>query len=115
MKYKEALDLVNNEPIEKLVFPKDGRMEYAPAVDALLMACLDDFDMSIYDDYVKEAKFRPELLELKEKKKKVSEFSKQDLQLFLAIQQKAEAVMAGQIATIVENKLLVEVAEEIKK
>lgn len=115
MDYKEALNYVIAQPLDKIVSRLNGVFEYAPAVDVLIAACLKDFDMAVYDDYVQVAKFRPELLELKEGKKQPSEFTKSDLQLFLVIQQKAEDIMAGQIATIIENGVLITVAKEIKK
>lgn len=115
MDYKEALNFVVAQPLDKIISHTGGAFEYSPAVDALIAASLDDFDMAVYDDYVKTAKFRPELLALKEGKKQPSEFSKSDLQLFLVIQQKAEDIMAGQIATIIENGVLIKVAKEIKK
>ncbi len=114
MNFQEAFDFVKTQPIENLVFPtEEGGMTYAPAVDIVLLSALEDFDTKTYDDYVKTAKFRADLLELRDNKKKVEEFSKADLQLFLVIQQKAEAIMKGQIAVILDNGILVKTVERI--
>lgn len=114
MQFSEAFDFVQNEPIEKLVYPTmDGGITYAPAVDIVLMQALKDFDEQSYRDYVEKGKFRSDLLELRDNKKTVDEFSKEDLQLFLAIQQKAEAIMKGQIAIILDNGILVKTIQRL--
>ncbi len=113
MEFSDALDFIEKEPIHKLVYRTAERITYAPAVDIVIKEALEDFDEEVYNSYVKKAKFRSDLLALRDDKKDVDEFSKADLQLFLKIQEKAEAIMGGQIAIILDNKIFIKVVRAI--
>ncbi len=114
MEFTEAWEFIKSESIERLTYRNiEGVIVYAPAVDVVLSEALKDFDEKIYAAYVEKGKFRADFLELRDNKKKVDEFSREDLQLFLAIQQKAEAIMGGQIAIILNNKIFIKVAQAI--
>ncbi len=114
MEFKEAFDFVSNQPIEKLVYKNaEGAIIYAPAVDIILAQALKDFDEKIYTAYVEKGKFRADFLALRDNKREVDEFSREDLQLFLIIQQKAEAIMGGQIAIILDNRIFIKAIQTI--
>ncbi len=111
---QQALDQVANSPLSKLISKKpEGGFTYAPCVHALIGACLKDFNEAIYRTYVDKGEFRQELLDLQQGRIGADQFSKQDLQLFLMIQQKAEDFAAGQIASILINTVLLKVARRI--
>ncbi len=116
MHISQAFDQIANSPLSTLISKKpEGGFAYATCIHTLMDACLEDFDETIYRAYVDKGEFRQELLDLKEGKIAADQFSKEDLQLFLMIQQKAEDFAAGQIAAIIMNTVLVKVAREILK
>lgn len=114
MEISQIFDQIAKTPLSSLIKQNPhGGYIYADCIHKLIHACLKDFDEAIYRAYVDKGEFRQELLDLKEGKIAANQFSKQDLQLFLMIQQKAEDFAAGQIASIIINTILLKVAREI--
>lgn len=111
MNNQDYIDALQGVPMDQLFWRNlQGQVEYATAVHELLNVCLENFDPSIYRAYVDKGEFRQELLDLRQGEAHPNDFSKEDLQLFLMIQQKAEDVATGQIAHIIHNTILIKVA-----